>query len=176
VLSPDRLLELLGMASGLACVWLLIRQNVLTFPIGAAYALISVAVMARNGLYADVLLNAYYVVVNVYGWWYWNVREEEQGAVLAVTRIPRTTLLLLIPVAIVAFLALFFVISSAQVPRELVAVADCQCPQRVDVFPARYLALLFSVCGLSGDGGARVSRLVEEHAGTSPTTTVIPRA
>jgi len=112
VLSPDRLLELLGMASGLACVWLLIRQNVLTFPIGAAYALISVAVMARNGLYADVLLNAYYVVVNVYGWWYWNVREEEQGAVLAVTRIPRTTLLLLIPVAIVAFLALFFVISS----------------------------------------------------------------
>ena len=112
MLSPDRLLELLGMASGLACVWLLIRQNVLTFPIGAAYALISVAVMVRNGLYADVILNAYYVVINIYGWWYWNVREEEQGAVLAVTRTPRKTLLLLIPVAIAAFLVMYFVVSS----------------------------------------------------------------
>jgi nicotinamide mononucleotide transporter len=111
VFSPDRLLELLGMVSGLACVWLLIRQNVLTFPVGAAYALISVAVMLRNGLYADVLLNVYYVVINIYGWWYWNVREEEQGSALAVTRIPRRTLLLLLPVALFAFLLLYFVIS-----------------------------------------------------------------
>jgi nicotinamide mononucleotide transporter len=64
-------LEFLGLASGLACVWLLIRQNIWTFPIGLVYALISVVVFFDNRLYADVLLNGYYVLMNGYGWYYW---------------------------------------------------------------------------------------------------------
>lgn len=110
VLSLDRLLEIFGLVSGLACVWLMIRQNVLTFPIGLAYALTSVAVMLRNHLYADVLLNAYYVVINAYGWWYWQVRKEESGVELPVTRIPRNPALLLIPIAILAFGLLVYVL------------------------------------------------------------------
>lgn len=110
MISPDRLLELFGLVSGLACVWLMIRQNVLTFPIGLAYALTSVAVMARNHLYADVLLNAYYVVINAYGWWYWQVRKEESGQELPVTRVPRRTALLLVPIGLAGFGILVFVL------------------------------------------------------------------
>lgn len=64
-------LEFTGLASGLLCVWLLIRQNVLTFPIGLVYAAVSVAVFMEQRLYADVLLSGYYVAMNGYGWWYW---------------------------------------------------------------------------------------------------------
>ena len=64
-------LEFIGLVSGLVCVWLLIRENVWTFPIGLVYAFVSVAVFIEQRLYADVLLSGYYVLMNAYGWWYW---------------------------------------------------------------------------------------------------------
>ena len=60
-----------GLVSGLLCVWLLIRENVWTFPIGLLYAAVTVVVVARSNLYADVLLNLYYVLMNAYGWYFW---------------------------------------------------------------------------------------------------------
>ncbi|MGD8418654.1 MAG: nicotinamide riboside transporter PnuC [Pseudomonadales bacterium] len=83
-------LEFSGLVSGLVCVWLLIRQNIWTFPIGVIYSVVSVVVFFRARLYADVLLSAYYVLMNAYGWYYWlyggarTARDE-----LAVTRTPR---------------------------------------------------------------------------------------
>ena len=64
-------LELTGLVSGVLCVWLLIRQNVWTFPIGLVYSVVSVAVFIEARLYADVLLSGYYVLMNAYGWYYW---------------------------------------------------------------------------------------------------------
>ena len=74
-------LEITGFISGLLCVWLLIRESVLTFPIGMLYALVTTVVVARALLYADVLLNLYYVVMNAYGWYYWlyGARPLRQG-------------------------------------------------------------------------------------------------
>lgn len=64
-------LEFAGLVSGLVCVWLLIREKVWTFPVGLVYAFVSVAVFVEQRLYADLLLSAYYVLMNAYGWWYW---------------------------------------------------------------------------------------------------------
>jgi len=64
-------LEFTGLVSGLACVWLLIRQNIWTFPIGLVYAVVSVVVFFEARLYADVLLSGYYLVMNAYGWYFW---------------------------------------------------------------------------------------------------------
>jgi len=64
-------MEFTGLVSGLLCVWLLIRQNVWTFPIGLVYAVVSVVVFFEARLYADVLLSGYYVLMNGYGWYYW---------------------------------------------------------------------------------------------------------
>lgn len=63
--------EVLGVASGLLCVLLLIRENILNFPIGLIYAVITTVIVARANLYADVLLNVYYILMNAYGWYYW---------------------------------------------------------------------------------------------------------
>lgn len=64
-------LAIVGFVSGLLCVWLLVRENVWTFPIGLLYSVVTVVVVARSALYADVLLNGYYVVMNAYGWYFW---------------------------------------------------------------------------------------------------------
>ena len=74
-------LEAAGLVSGVLCVWLLIKEHILTFPIGMLYAVVTVIVVARALLYADVLLNLYYVLMTAYGWYYWlyggqQLREE----------------------------------------------------------------------------------------------------
>ncbi len=83
--------ELIGLGSGLLCVWLLIRQNVWTFPIGLLYALVSLVIFLDARLYADFTEHIYYVVMNAYGWFYW-LRGQGRRAgddTLQVTRIGR---------------------------------------------------------------------------------------
>jgi len=83
-------LEFAGLSSGLLCVYLLIRENVWTFPIGLIYALVSVLVMLDSHLYADVLLNGYYVAMNAYGWYFWLYGGKVPGkADLLVTSTPQ---------------------------------------------------------------------------------------
>ena len=74
----DLALEITGLVTGLACVWLLVRENVWTFPLGLAYAVVTVVVVASARLYADVLLNLYYVAMNAYGWYFW-LRVDRGG-------------------------------------------------------------------------------------------------
>jgi len=64
-------LGLTGFVSGLLCVWLLIKENIWTFPLGLLYSVVTVVVMYNTQLYADVLLNFYYVLMNAYGWFFW---------------------------------------------------------------------------------------------------------
>lgn len=92
-------LEVVGVASGLLCVWLLIKENVLTFPVGLLYALITVIVVARANLFADVLLNLYYVLMNAYGWYYWvygGKAQRQQGVLKPVVTSKQSNLYLLL--------------------------------------------------------------------------------
>lgn len=106
-------LEFIGLASGLLCVWLLIRENVWTFPIGLVYSFVSVAVFVEQRLYADVLLSGYYVLMNGYGWYYWlygGGRKHGAGhkreAQLPVTATPTTTLIWLGGIVVLGIIAM----------------------------------------------------------------------
>ncbi len=84
----DSPFELVGLASGVVCVWLLIRQNIWTWPIGLLYAFVSVWVFYRTRLYADVLLHVFYVGMNAYGWYYWLSGGEERRQSEALHSLP----------------------------------------------------------------------------------------
>ena len=89
-------LEILGTLSGLVCVWLLIKESVLTFPIGLLYAVITSVVMLEARLYADLVLNLYFVLMNGYGWYFWvrGAEERQMEGKLLVASIPRNELCL----------------------------------------------------------------------------------
>jgi len=72
--------ELLGAASGLLCVWLIIRENIWNWPVGLAYALISVLVFYNARLYSDLILHVFYVFMNGYGWYYWLRGDGARGS------------------------------------------------------------------------------------------------
>jgi nicotinamide mononucleotide transporter len=75
-----QILEIAGLIAGLVCVWLLIKQNIYTWPIGIFYVLISLIIFWDAKLYADLLLHILYLVMNMYGWFYWlNAGKNEKG-------------------------------------------------------------------------------------------------
>lgn len=72
-------LELAGLIFGLLAVWYLIKQSILTWPAGIIYVLISFVIFWRIQLYGDFILHIFFLVLNLYGWyyWLWGVKEGE---------------------------------------------------------------------------------------------------
>lgn len=56
---------------GVAEVLLAKANKIWLYPAGIASTLLSVYILTGAGLYAEGLLNVYYVIMSVYGWWYW---------------------------------------------------------------------------------------------------------
>lgn len=80
-------LEVLGFVTGALCVFLLVRQNIWNWPIGLANNAFFIVLFYRNGLYADMGLQGFYIAIGLYGWWNWLHGAQDHGAV-AVSRTP----------------------------------------------------------------------------------------
>lgn len=65
------LVELIGVLTGIAGVWLAARQNVWTWPMGLISVAMYVFVFYEARLYADMGLNVFYVITSMYGWYVW---------------------------------------------------------------------------------------------------------
>lgn len=57
--------------TGLASVWLTVRENVWCWPTGLVSVALYVWVFYQARLYADTGLQVVYIVLSVYGWWEW---------------------------------------------------------------------------------------------------------
>ena len=75
-------LELAGLIFGLLAVWFLIKQNILTWPAGIIYIFISFVIFWRIQLYGDFILHIFFLILNIYGWYYWkNGNKEDEPKV-----------------------------------------------------------------------------------------------
>ncbi|MCH7512467.1 MAG: nicotinamide mononucleotide transporter [Bacteroidetes bacterium] len=79
-------LELLGSIFGLLAVWYLIKENILTWPAGIIYIFISFVIFYRTKLYADLALHFVFLVLNIYGWYFW-IKGRKEESNLPVTTI-----------------------------------------------------------------------------------------
>ena len=85
-------LEASGAIAGLACVGLLIRQSMWNWPLGIIYAAISVYLFWQQHILGQLALNAYFLVMNLYGWYAWLQRGEAGEGPLVVTRTAARTM------------------------------------------------------------------------------------
>jgi nicotinamide mononucleotide transporter len=69
--APTTWAEVLGFATGLVTVWLVVRQHVLNWPLGILNVALLMLVFFAAGLYADAGLQIVYVALGFYGWWAW---------------------------------------------------------------------------------------------------------
>ncbi|MEM7107444.1 MAG: nicotinamide riboside transporter PnuC [Bacteroidota bacterium] len=81
-------LEASGMVFGLLAVYFLIRENILTWPAGIAYVLVSFVIFGREKLYGDFALHVVFLILNVYGWWFWAKNSSEKKTELPITTYP----------------------------------------------------------------------------------------
>jgi len=71
--------ELLGDVTGGLCVWLLARQNLLTWPLGLLNNVFWGLLFFRSKLYADSVLQSLFFAFGVYGWWQWTRPRPASG-------------------------------------------------------------------------------------------------
>jgi nicotinamide mononucleotide transporter len=63
--------EVAGFVTGGLCVWLVVRQNIWTFPVGIANNAFFIVLFLQVGLYAEVGLQVVYIGLGFLGWWWW---------------------------------------------------------------------------------------------------------
>jgi nicotinamide mononucleotide transporter len=80
----ENIVEVFGAVTGIAYVILEIRRNILLWPLGILTSAVYIYVFGRNGFYAGMVLQGYYVVISIYGWYAWSrftnrVRESREA-------------------------------------------------------------------------------------------------
>lgn len=73
-------LQWLAVVSGIAEVLYAKANKIWLYPAGIISVVLSIYILFDSKLYAESLLNGYYLVVSVYGWWYW-VKKKNRPAV-----------------------------------------------------------------------------------------------
>lgn len=81
-------IELLGAILGFIYIFLSIRQNIWTWPVGLLTSALYVWVFLHSRLYADMSLQVYYVAVSIYGWYEWlKGKSSDSGEKLTISRL-----------------------------------------------------------------------------------------
>jgi nicotinamide mononucleotide transporter len=75
----DNFVEIFGAATGIIYVFLEIRQTSWLWPLGIITSAVYVWIFFNGKLYADMSLQTYYVVISVFGWYWW-MKGRGQGA------------------------------------------------------------------------------------------------
>lgn len=101
------LVEAVGLVLGIACVWLLIKENIWTWPLAILYVLISLAIYWKSRLYADFGLHILYLGFNSYGWYSWAKGEKSNGKEVPL-RISHTGMKQSAFLLIISFLGIIF--------------------------------------------------------------------
>ena len=74
--------EFFGVIFNLLGVWLTIKKNKLCFPVGIIGVLLYVIYFLQIRLYADTLLQVFYIGLLAYGWMQWNKTGDEENFVV----------------------------------------------------------------------------------------------
>jgi nicotinamide mononucleotide transporter len=70
-------LELIGVFFGFLSVWFSKQDNILVYPTGIISTAIFVYILAIYGLLGDMMINAYYFAMSIYGWYIWTRKVDE---------------------------------------------------------------------------------------------------
>ncbi|PZP49253.1 MAG: hypothetical protein DI598_08310 [Pseudopedobacter saltans] len=82
-----KVLETIGLVVGLLYLILIIKENIWCWIFGIIGSAITVFLYFHTKLYLESILNAYYILSGIYGWWYWlNAKEKSDKANVPVVR------------------------------------------------------------------------------------------
>ena len=81
-------IEAIVFVTGILSVWYAKKENILVYPTGLVATVLTVYLLYRDRLLGDMMMNFYFSVMSVYGWWNWARTKNNQKVV----QISRTNL------------------------------------------------------------------------------------
>ncbi|GAL66341.1 nicotinamide riboside transporter PnuC [Jejuia pallidilutea] len=74
----DIVLEITAVIFGFLSVWFSKQNNILVFPTGMVSTVIFVYLLFKWGLLGDMMINGYYFIMSVYGWYVWTRKVDDE--------------------------------------------------------------------------------------------------
>jgi nicotinamide mononucleotide transporter len=104
-------IQIFGVVTGILYVILEVKQNRLLWPLGILTSAAYIYIFFSGKFYADMGLQVYYVLISIYGWYYWNRggARADKGE-LPVVRINRQQLILLLLTFALSWLGIYFIL------------------------------------------------------------------
>ena len=75
-ISIDLGLEVFAAFLGVLSVWFAKKNKILVYPTGIISTLIYVWILFKNQLLGDLIVNAYFFLMSIYGWFFWSRKDE----------------------------------------------------------------------------------------------------
>jgi nicotinamide mononucleotide transporter len=88
-------IEWIAVVAGLVYIVLAVRQNQWCWPFGILSSALYVYLNYTFTYYWDTILQTYYCIIGVYGWWLWIQKNENQSTRLVIRHTPKKTILIL---------------------------------------------------------------------------------
>ena len=73
-------LEITAVIFGLLSVWYAKKDNILVFPTGLINTALYVFLLWKWSLLGDMMINGYYFVMSIYGWYHWTRKKGDDVA------------------------------------------------------------------------------------------------
>lgn len=105
-------IEMFAALLGIISVWYARKENILVFPFGIANVLIYIYICFAARLYANAGINVVYLISNIYGWYMWARKDENNGSLQITRNTSKQNVWSWVSVAIV-YVAAFFVLREA---------------------------------------------------------------
>ncbi|MEI9920950.1 MAG: nicotinamide riboside transporter PnuC [Bacteroidota bacterium] len=102
------LIQVAALVFGVAEVLLARANKVWLYPTGIISILLSMYSLVLAQLYADCLLHIYYLIMSIYGWFYWSSKKDEGG--LRVTFSTRSQWLIAIEISVTGSVLFYFLL------------------------------------------------------------------
>ncbi|SFH13971.1 nicotinamide riboside transporter PnuC [Pedobacter insulae] len=104
------ILEWCGVFTGILCVWLAAKNNIWNWPVAIVSVIIYIFIFFETKLYADMGLQLYFFVMNVYGWYFWSKQRNNPTESRPITIITTREILLSVLGAVVFTITLGFLL------------------------------------------------------------------
>ena len=84
-------LEFLAFSFGIISVICAKKENILVYPTGIICTVITVYILYKAQYFGDMMMNIYYSLMSIYGWWNWS-RIQNDKYLLKITRFSKNDL------------------------------------------------------------------------------------
>jgi nicotinamide mononucleotide transporter len=78
-------LEFIAFVFGILSVWFAKKQNIWVYPTGLLATIITTYLLYIAGYLGDMMINGYFTIMSIYGWYNWTKKGEEADT-LSITR------------------------------------------------------------------------------------------